>query len=118
MPDISDNVKDEAYMILFLGIDGTMTKREALAVMKTTIDRRIDVLFQKAKISQTYRLHARHNNHWYAFSNRFEFWAEASEAFVMDWNDDRFPSRSWINENDPDLFMLLSEVWSGVTEMS
>jgi len=42
----------------------------------------------------------------------FEFWAEASTSFIVG-NYDHFQNKEWIKINDPDLYSLLEEVYSG-----
>ena len=50
--------------------------------------------------------------YFYSLTDHFEFWAEASTSFIVG-NYDHFQNKEWIKINDPDLYSLLEEVYSG-----
>ena len=109
------NVEEEAQMLLYLHrTDVSLTYHEAMSVMSSVLDRRIKDVFENAKKSPAYR-GWQSIKYSYALSNHYEFWAEASESYIVGWSINRFPDREWIRTNDPALFKLLGRVWSGMT---
>lgn len=107
------NVEDEAHMLLYLHRkDVSLTYHEAMSVMKSVLDQRIKDIYTKSSTSPMYRWWWKNVKYSYAFSNHYEFWAEASESYIVGWSSSNFPDREWIRTNDPALFRLLGDVWS------
>lgn len=110
------NVEDEAQMLLYLHrTDVSLTYHEAMSVMSSVLDKKVEDVFANAQKSPAYRGWWQSVKYSYAFSNRYEFWAEASESYIVGWSSNRFPDREWIRNNDPALFKFLGYVWSDMT---
>ena len=108
-----NTVRDEVYGVVFLGVKSDhMTLEEASIYLKMILDIRIDSIYEKSKESKIYEKY----RYEYAFTNHREFWAEASTSFLYTINPRNFPGREWIQENDPELYSVLSEVYSGASK--
>ena len=106
-------IEDEAQAILYFGHVSTwMTMENALSVVNDMLDDRIKTLYESAKNNRLYWTHPRSDSHGYAFTNHQEFFAEASESYLVGHDTDKFPSRAWIRDHDPALYRLLGDVWS------
>ncbi|CAM9866147.1 unnamed protein product [Ectocarpus sp. 12 AP-2014] len=107
------NMEDEAQILLYLGgRDAGLTYREAMYYMRSILNQRIKDIYTASSRSPAYGWWRKYIRHSYAFTNHKEFWAEASESYIVGWSNDRFPDREWIRSNDPALYKLLGEVWS------
>jgi len=83
-----------------------------MSVIKSVLDQRIKDIYTKSSTSLMYRWWWKNVKYSYAFSNHYEFWAEASESYIVGWSSSNFPDSEWIRTNDPALFKLLGDVWS------
>lgn len=102
---------DEARGVLYLGLQSeNMSPDEAKIYLKLNLDLRIEKIYNRAMKSGKYPQDDRAT--FYSLSDHFEFWAEASTSFILE-HYEHFQSREWIQENDPELFTLLQEVYSG-----
>ena len=75
------------------------------------LDVRLETIYERAKSSELYEKY----RYEYAFTNHREMWAEASASFLYAINPRHFPDRDWIQQNDPQLYSLLTEVYSGAS---
>lgn len=119
-------VEDEVYATVFLGLNSkNMTYPEAKHYLRLILDMKINEIYEHAVSSGLYKdfMGA------YGVSSAREFWAEASSEFLiqdfphvektpMMFAFDRFAPRDWIEKNDPKLFALLKEVYSGSSVFS
>lgn len=114
-------IRDAVHGVVFLGIpNDSFSYDQALVYLKMILDMRIRHLHAKATnmdevspISKKY-WHFREtkgtsSHPWWCHR---EFWAHASHSYLYS-QSNAFPNRAWIEENDPQLFELLEEVWSG-----
>jgi len=102
---------DEAKSVLYLGnVSQTMSPDSAKIYMKLNLDLRIEKVYDNSMKSGKYPDDIR--EYFYSLTDHFEFWAEASTSFIVG-NYDHFQSKEWIHINDPDLYSLLEEVYSG-----
>lgn len=102
--------KDEVVGIVYLGLTSDeMTQEQARMYLKLILDMRIEEAYSSASVDPVYSTWR-----WsaYGFTNHREFWAEASVSFLFSISEYNFPSRDWIRENDPNLYSILSEVYS------
>ena len=119
-------VEEEVYTTVFLGVPSdNMTYTEAKHYLRLILDMKINEIYDHAKTSGLYKDFMGS----YGISSAREFWAEASSEFLiqdfphvqktpMMFAFDRFASRDWIEKNDPKLFSLLKEVYSGSSVFS
>lgn len=102
---------DEAKSVLYLGNKSeTMSPDSAKIYMKLNLDLRIEKIYDNSMKSGKYPDDIR--EYFYSLTDHFEFWAEASTSFIVG-NYDHFQSKEWIKINDPALYDLLEEVYSG-----
>lgn len=107
-----DIIRDEVYGVVFLGLHSdNMTLEEASVYLKMILDVRLETIYERAKSSELYEKY----RYEYAFTNHREMWAEASASFLYAINPRHFPDRDWIQQNDPQLYSLLTEVYSGAS---
>jgi len=102
---------DEAKSVLYLGnVSQTMSPDSAKVYMKLNLDLRIEKVYDNSMKSGKYSDDIR--EYFYSLTDHFEFWAEASTSFIVG-NYDHFQNKEWIKINDPGLYSLLEEVYSG-----
>jgi len=112
--DVTLDIIEEAQLVLYFGVSNSnMTPDEAKLYMKLHLDTRIRNAYESAIEKQIYR----GVQYEYAMTEYKEYWAEASASFIVG-NYSRFPSREWIQENDPILYGLLEEVYPGSDSQS
>lgn len=112
---------NEAKGVLYLGLKSeNMTPDEARIYLKAHLDTQILQAYHNAKHGIHRDAYAEFDGADYAMSSYKEFWAEASVAFLLGRHVEqsgvaRFPHHDWIQQNDPQLFTTLEEVYSGVS---
>ena len=108
-------ISDTVEAVIYLGIpNDSMSYEEALVYKKMIMDMRIHVCFEDAKSGTVYKKYWSSLNKLgsYGMIDYYEFWAEASTSYLYTVHEERFPSRKWIQENDPKLYDLLEEMYS------
>ena len=112
---------NEAKGVLYLGLKSeNMTPDEARIYLKAHLDTRMRQTYHNAKHGIHRDAYAEFDGAYYAMSSYREFWSEASVAFMLgrhvgESGVARFPHYDWIQENDPQLYRVLEEVYSGVS---
>lgn len=110
-------IRDTVESILYLGIhNDEISYEEAVVYNKMILDARIYNAYERAIQDTKYKEYIRKYRISYSLINYMEFWAEASVSFLYKQGPERFPNRSWIQENDPELYDMLAEVYQNTQQ--